>query len=503
MSVRYFDWIAHHARRQGKAVAAVDLPTGRALSYREFSRRIDRLAGFLAGRGVRPGDRVAVLAHGSTDVFALQFACFRVGAIFVPLNWRLAASELAAILADCTPLVLMHDASFGASAELLRERGGAGQCCLLGAAADADVQASAGDPRAAHPATLDDVATILYTSGTTGAPKGVTVTHGMNFWNAVNSAGVAGLSCDTVFLCVLPLFHTAGLNVFANPTFHLGGRVVVAPGFDAAETLRAIGDPACGITHFFAVPAHFQFMAQHESFDCCDFTRLRLACVGAAPTPEPLIRTWERKGVTLQQGYGMSETGPLMLFLDRQDAPAKPGSAGKPPLHAEIRVVDAAGADAGPGEVGEIWVRGPSITPGYWNRPEVTRSAFTDGWLHTGDAARVDADGFYFVVDRWKDMYISGGENVYPAEVENVLYRLPAIAEAAVIGVPDATWGEVGCAVLVLRQDATLGTEEVLAHCAAHLARFKLPRSVMFTEALPRTATGKVHKPTLRQQFGG
>lgn len=243
-------------------------------------------------------------------------------------------------------------------------------------------------------------------------------------------------------------------------------------------------------------------MGAHPEFAATDLSRLVFAGVGGAPTPDAILTAWNDKGVILQQGYGMTETSPIVMILDRKDAIRKLGSAGKPIMHGQVKVARTDGSDAPPGEVGELWVRGDHITPGYWQKPEVTAGAFTDGWLHTGDAAVMDDEGFYFIVDRWKDMYISGGENVYPAEVENILYQIPALAEAAVIAVADRRWGEVGRAVVVVKPDMRLTEDEVIAHCAANLARYKLPHSVVFTSALPRNATGKVHKPTLRQQFG-
>jgi fatty-acyl-CoA synthase len=504
ISIRFFDWIAHHASRRADAIATVDLATQRQFTYRVLDQRISRLARFLQdGYGAGPGDRIALIAQNGTCVFELQFACFRLGAIFVPLNWRLAPPELASILADCTPRVLVHDKGFADLAGRLSGGSTSMQLCAIGAGALRCEEALTRGPVLgnSYPVLLNSTATILYTSGTTGLPKGVLVTHGMNVWNAINSTSTAQLTGSTVFLCLLPLFHTGGLNAFANPTFHAGGTVIVARTFDAGDCLRVLADRKYGITHMFGVPANFQFMAQHDDFADCDLSRLSLACVGGAPASEVMIGAWLSKGVALQHAYGMTETGPLMLFLDRSDAARKIGSAGKPILHGEVRVVGAEGADAESGEVGELWVRGPSITPGYWKQTDLTRLSFSDGWLRTGDAARKDTEGYYFIVDRWKDMFISGGENVYPAEVENVIYRLPEIAEVAVIGVPDAQWGEVGHAFVTLRPGTALVAEDVLMHCAKLLARFKLPKYVAFTDALPRNATGKVHKPTLRAQM--
>ncbi len=323
----------------------------------------------------------------------------------------------------------------------------------------------------------------------------------MRFWQSVNLTGPCRLSAESACLTVLPLFHVGGLDVFANPLFHLGGKVVVMRAFDAALTLRLFTDPNADISHFIGAPAHFQFMAALPEFATARFNPL-FAYVAAAPVPLPLLKLWQAQGLDLLQGYGMTETCGVITIMEPSDAIPRAGSAGKPCLHIEVRLVGSDGSGAKPGEIGEIWVRGPSTTPGYWQRPDATAAAFTDGWLRTGDAALTDADSFYYIVDRWKDMYISGGENVYPAEVEDVLYQLSAVAEAAIIGVPDERWGEVGRAIIALKPDKMLSEAEIFAHCEVHLARYKHPRSIRFVQALPRNATGKVHKPTLRQQFG-
>ena len=502
MSIPYYDAIAHHAMRQPRSLAAVDLATGRRHSYQQFDDRITRLAGSLRSQfGIAAAERVAVLAPNTTDTFEVQFACGRLGAIFVPLNWRLANPELRAILGDCAPTMLIHDPEFADRAQQLAQHRDITNLVSIGTQFE---RLALEGPRLDQPvaATLDDISTILYTSGTTGLPKGAMITHGMNFWNTVHSISLAGIARSSVFLGLLPLFHTGGLNVYAYPVFQVGGSVLIMRGFDPGEALGLIGDPGVGVTHLFGVPANFQFMAQHPRFHETDMSRLVYAGVGGAPTPDTILRTWQDQGAILQQGYGMTETSPLVLMLDKQDAARKAGSAGKPVLHMQTRVVGEDGADVVPGTIGELWVKGPNITKGYWKQPETTAAAFTDGWLHTVDAALVDDEGFYFIVDRWKDMYISGGENVYPAEVENVLYQHESIAEAAVIGVSDPRWGQVGRAVVVVNPGRELGEDEVIAHCAANLARYKLPQSVVFTEALPRNATGKVHKPTLRRSFG-
>ncbi len=501
VSLFHYDWIANHALRRGHDLAAIDLGTGRRFSYAQFHRRIDGLAACMATEfGIGVGDRVAVLAESSTDVFEVQFACCRLGAIFVPLNWRLATAELAAILGNCDPKLLVHDEGFAGRVASL---GSTAPALMTGEGGDYERAAMSGRRPAAYAEMrLEDVCTILYTSGTTGLPKGVMVTYAMNLFNAIMISGLAEVSRRTVFLAVLPLFHTGGLNVYANPTFHSGGAVVVMRSFDPGAALAALGDPALGVTHFFGVPAHYQFPMQHPAFTTTDFSRLEMAGVGGAPAPVSIISGWQAQGVNVTQGFGMTETGPIVLYLDREDATRKIGSAGKPAMHVAVRLLSAEGVECGDNEIGELVLRGPAITPGYWNNQEATAAAIPDGWLRTGDAAIRDSDGYYFIVDRWKDMYITGGENVYPAEVENVLHQMAEIAEAAVIGVPSDRWGETGRAIIVLKPGQSLTADAVIAHCLSRLARYKLPADVVFTDVLPRNATGKVHKPSLRGRFG-
>jgi fatty-acyl-CoA synthase len=503
LQVRYYDWIAHHGRRTPEKTAAIDLASRRRLTYSQLDSRISRLAVHLRDRlNVSRGDRVAVLALNTTDTLEVQFACGRLGAIFLPLNIRLTVPELEFIVGDASPKVMIHDTDLIETALAVAKLCGVASTLLLGPDGSYEAGIAAAKPLdRVEPVTLDDTSTIMYTSGTTGRPKGAIITHGMTFWNCVNLGGPAYISPSSVLLTVLPLFHTGGLNCYTNPVLHAGGTVVIMRAFEPGQALELISDPAQGINVFFGVPAIYQFMSQHPAFETADLSRLVIGGVGGAPMPVPLLKTWEARGVALQQGYGMTETSPSVLVLDREDGARKAGSAGKPVLHTEVRVVRPDGSDAAIGELGELWVKGPNITPGYWNRPEANKSSFTDGWLHTGDATRVDEEGFYYIVDRWKDMYISGGENVYPAEVENVLHQLSAIAEAAVIGIPDPQWGEVGLAIVAVKGGKTISEADIFAHCAANLARFKCPRQIRFVDALPRNATGKIHKPTLRENF--
>ena len=504
MPVRHYDWIAHFARRTPDKLAAVDLASERRLTYAQFDARISRLATHLRDHlKIKRGDRVAVLALNTTDTLEVQFACGRIGAVFLPLNTRLTVPELHYIVGDAAPTLMIHDADLTDIALTVAKLCNIPSTLLLGPNGSYEAAIATSKPLdRAEEVTLDDISTIMYTSGTTGEPKGAIITHGMTFWNCVNLGGPAYISPSSVLLTVLPLFHTGGLNCYTNPVLHAGGTVLIMRAFDPGLALELISDPKRGINQFFGVPSIYQFMAQHPAFADSDFSRLVIGGVGGAPMPVPLLKVWEERGVALQQGYGMTETSPAVLTLDREDAARKAGSSGKPVLHTEVRIVRPDGTDAEVGELGELWVKGPNITPGYWNRPDANQSSFTDGWLHTGDAARIDEEGFYYIVDRWKDMYISGGENVYPAEVENVLHQLAAIAEAAVIGIPSEQWGEVGMAIIAVKPGHTITEAEIDAHCEANLAPFKRPRLIQFVDALPRNATGKIHKPTLRKNFG-
>ncbi|MDF1735305.1 MAG: long-chain fatty acid--CoA ligase [Minwuia sp.] len=506
MTIKVYDWLEHHAMFRGEHTALIDLASDRRFSYIETNERTGRLASWLSrDLGVQKGDRVAVLAPNTTDVVEVQFACAKLGAVMVPLNWRLTVSELSFITSDSTPKVLVHGNEFADTARAVAEKVGIPHVvettCDGGDSPFERGIASHPDPTPMVELTHDDLWTIMYTSGTTGLPKGAMITHGMTFWNTVNLGSPHRITPDAVQLTVLPLFHTGGLNCYTNPVIHAGGTVLIMRTFDPMTGLKLLGDPEYGITHFFGVPANYQFMAQLDEFPDTDLSTVQVAGVGGAPVPVSLLETWAARGLGLAQGFGMTETSPTVLVLDAGDAMTRPGSAGKPALHNQVRIVDPDGNDLPVGEIGELWCKGPNITPGYWNRPEATEAAIRDGWLNTGDASRCDADGFYFIVDRTKDMYISGGENVYPAEVENVIYRLDGIAEAAVIGLPDDKWGEIGCAVIVLKKGAELSPDTLTAYCREHLATFKVPRRVEFVQALPRNATGKVLKRTLRDDF--
>jgi fatty-acyl-CoA synthase len=501
---RSFDWIAHHALTRPDKVATVDLASGRTFTYAEMDDRTSRLASALAETfDVGPGDRIAVLANNNSNFFEVEFACWKLAAIFVPLNWRLALAELEFIVGDCTPTVMIIDDDFLESGIALSNSTGIAHLINWDGGSDLaadyeDAIASASPMIGAVDTTHDTPLTIMYTSGTTGRPKGAIITHGMVFFNAVNCTEFFRLGTDMVNLAFLPLFHIAGLNTFANPAYHFGGTNIVMRDFEPAACLDLISDPERGITHFLGVPTNYLFMSQVPAFSTATFPTVKAAALGGAPSPLPLLEAWGARGLPLQQGYGMTETAPLVTALKPEDCMTKIGSAGLPALHNQVRIVDEKGNDSAVGEVGELWTRGPNVTPGYWEFPEANASSFEDGYLKTGDAAYKDDEGFIFIVDRWKDMYISGGENVYPAEVETVIYQLPEIAEVAIIGKPDDKWGEVGMAIVVLKPETTLDEQAIINHCAKNLAKFKVPRSVVYVPEIPHNATGKMLKRELR-----
>ena len=503
MAIRHYDWLHHHARATPGRPCWSDLHSGRRFSFAEAEQRVRRLADHLQNAcGVEKRDRVAVLAMNSTDVMEVHAACAKLGAICLLMNWRLAPPELDYIMADAEPKVLVFDTASKGLVDAMAEKALHGiETTGLGEPSDYEdaIAAAHGDVRACGDLTLEDPWTLMYTSGTTGRPKGAPQTYGMALMNTINAAPSIGLTGASVGLTVLPLFHTGGLNTWTLPLLHHGGHSLIMRSFDAGHALRLIGDPEVGITHFLCVPANYLFMSQHPDFAESDWSRVVSANVGGAPTPKPLLEHYmAKKGVAIRQGFGMTETSPAVSIQDPETALAKPGSAGRPILHGELKIVREDGTEAARDEVGELWVRGPNITPGYWQRPDANAEEFVDGWFKTGDAARLDGDGDLWIVDRWKDMYISGGENVYPAEVESVIFALPGVADAAVIGEPDEKWGEVGVAVVVKAEGAEIDAEDVIEHCQGRLARFKIPRRVAFVEVLPRNATGKVLKRELR-----
>ena len=492
------DWIRHHATFSPSKQALVDLASGRSYTYVELDNRITKAAiYFRDSLGVERGDRIAVICHNDSDVFEIQFACRRLGAIFMPLNWRLAVAELEFICNDGAPKVLTHGSEFASQCQEIQNLCGIPHLITLNNGGESDYEA--GLARATTdlniaPMDLSDTWTIMYTSGTTGRPKGARMTYQMAVFNAMHCAMTMSLTESSKNIVFLPTFHTGGLNVYANPTFHTGGTNVVLREFDPKYFLELLSDKDLHITHMFGVPTNFLMMANEPGFGEADLSHIECLGIGGAAAPLALIEEFGRKNIKLQQGWGMTETGPLGLMLSPDQALAKLGSSGLPPMYVSLEIWEKDGTCVPRGESGELMIKGPTVTPGYWNKEEQHDDFFTDGWFHTGDVTRQDEDGYYYIVDRTKDMFISGGENVYPVEIENVIFEMDGVLENAVIGVADEKWGEVGRACVVLKEGANLNGEAILSHCNDKLARYKVPKQVRFFDELPHNATGKVLK---------
>ncbi|MGY1693189.1 acyl-CoA synthetase [Geodermatophilus sp. SYSU D01105] len=483
---------------------------GTTTSHAGFAERVRRTAGALAALGVRGGDRVAWTGTNHPSALETLYACGQLGAIWVPVNARLTAPEAQYVLEHSGAGVVVHGRDSGELADALRDRLPGVRAWVAAeppAPGGADSRPyeellTAASPEVRdEPVALDDPCLVMYTSGTTGRPKGAVLTHGNMTWNATNQVLGMDFTADERTLALAPLFHIGGLNGTVNPTLLRGGCAVVVRRFDPAGTLQVIEEQR--VTSFFAVPTMLDAMSREPDFAARDLSSLRTIGAAGAAVPIPTLRTWLDRGVTMQQCYGMTEASPGCTALDPADAERKVGSAGRPLFFTDLRVVRADGTDADVDEVGEVVVSGPNVMAGYWRDPEQTAAVLRDGWYHTGDAGSLDAEGFLYIRDRYKDMIISGGENVYPAEVESALLELPGVVEAAVIGVPDPRWGEAGLAVVVPAPGATEDAEAIRTALRERLAGFKVPRSVEFVDELPKTATGKIRKPDLRERFAG
>ncbi len=483
-------WIRDRARTTPRRVA-IDFLGGET-RYAELDERSERLAaGLLLEAGLTRGARVATLTGTSPEHVVVFFACAKAGLTLLPLNWRLTKAELAYQLDDAEPAVLLASDEHAATASSLHER----------VAGLEDLVADSNYLPSAPPVADDDGLLLVYTSGTTGRPKGALLTHANCFWTNLSFDRVAGLSDDDVVLSVLPQFHCGGWNVQPLLAWWKGARVVLEPSFDAARALELIAKRR--VTTMMGVPANYLFMAKEPGFASADLSSLRRAVVGGAPMPEALLEAWHERGVEIVQGYGLTEAAPNVLCLPPEDAVRKRGFAGKPYPHVDVALRDSETGllVEGVGE-GELVVRGPNVFAGYWGDADATAAAFADGWLLTGDVAERDDEGYYRMVGRLKDMVISGGENVYPAELENVLHEHPAVAEAAVVGVPDERWGEACLAFVVLASGESADEDELLAFCRGRLAKYKVPREVRFVDALPRNALSKVAKSELLELVG-
>ena len=500
------DWMERGARYWPDNLAVVDVAKGDAgrFTYAAMNQRADAAASWLRAAGIGRGDRVALLAHNGIEVLDVFFACAKLGAIFVPLNWRSHWRELVEVVDMTGPKALFFGPEFAEAARELASRCPqlASRVHLAGApeagsTAWEAVLATAGGPVTNPRVEAEDIACLLFTGGTTGTPKAAQLSYRMIAWNTLNTV-IHELQRGDVTITHTPMFHTGGLFVYTLPLLTLGGTVVIMKKWTADDMLELI--ERHGVTLLFCVPTQYQMMLDSPRFRTTSLASVRFLTSGGAPLPVPLIRDFcAVHKVAFKQGFGMTEFGPGIFSLAPEFAESKAGSIGRPNYFIDARIVDDDGKPVADGEVGELVLKGPSASSGYFGNPEASAAAFdADGYFHTGDLARRDAEGFFYIVDRKKDMFISGGENVYPVEIEKVLYEHPAVAQCAVIAEPDPQWGEVGRAVVVLRAGAGATEADLLQHCRAHLARYKVPKSVAFLDAMPLSPAGKILKRELK-----
>ncbi len=472
--------LAERARLTPDKIAIVSIETGERISYFELNARAERAASTVIAAGVGPGDRYGILFHNSVDFLALFFAAAKCGAIVVPLSTRATVHELQQIIDDCGMKICFRGPEF---ADLLLPMESTSSINSV-----RDARASRRNP--------EDTYCLLYTSGTTGKPKGVMIPKRQLYWNGYNTAVNWGLRDDEVSPIYTPLYHAGGVAAFLIPIFTVGGTIILHRGFDAAEVLRTVERERCTVV--LGVPTTLKMLMNAPEFATTDLSHVRWFISGGAPLPHYIIEAYQKRGVEMKQGYGMTEAGVNCFSMTVDDARRKAGSIGRPMMFTEVRVAGDDGGDVATGEIGEMWIRGPHVSLGYWNNPEATRAAFDDdGWLHTGDLARRDEEGFFYIAGRRKEMFISGGVNVYPAEIEAELVSHPRVADAAVIPIADETWGEVAVAFVV----GDAGEEELNAYLASRISRFKLPKRYIFLDALPRTPYGKVEKPKLARRL--
>ncbi|MDP2311808.1 MAG: AMP-binding protein [Pseudomonadota bacterium] len=476
------NWLEFHARFRPDAEALFDVSTGRRWTYAALRAWSLAWAGRLRAEGVVAGDRVVVVAGNRAETLALLFACAELGAILAPLNWRLAVPELQWQIDHCAARVVFADAAQRAR--------------IGGLPLEEEPTAS---PIEGPGAPLESPWVLMYTSGSTGRPKGALLTHAQLHWNSLNTTLACDLQPSDATLTFTPLFHTGGLNCLTTPLLHRGGRVVLTASFEPGEALRVIAEERVSV--LMGVPTIFQMMADHPLFDGADLRSVRDALVGGAALPMPLLHRYRERDIPLRQGFGLTEVGPNCFSLPPAEIDRKAGTVGMAIPHVAAKIVHPDGSECGTDEPGELLLSGPAVFGGYWDDPAATAKAVVDGWFRTGDILSRDAEGYFRVQGRLKEMYISGGENVYPPEIEGVLHALPGVAAAAVIGVADERWGEVGAAFVEPLPGHVLTEAAIREWVAPRLARFKQPRYVRVLPTLPRTASGKIDRVNLSKEL--
>lgn len=493
-----FDWIEKWADYSPNKIAVKEYETNRTLTYAELNRVANFLAAkFIHELGIQPKDRIVVIAENSIEHIVLFSVCQKIGTILVPLNYRLAQRELDYQIQNSDPSIIIIEEKFEEKIKGLESIKKVKKIISLKELSRIIEEEKSFEHKVSVKVYLneDDPIFILYTSGTTGLPKGALYTHRMLVWNSFNTSMRLDLTSEDLSVSCTPMFHTGGWNVIPTPFLHRGAYVCLMKKFDPDIILQLLEKEKA--TMFMAVPTMLSMMAQSQYFEKTNLSSVKFFIIGGEPMPLPLIELWHRKGVPIRQGYGLTEVGPSVTSLHQDDAVRKMGSIGKINFYIYHRVVDENGNDVKQGEVGELILKGPSVTIGYWRDEEATKESIKNGWFYTGDLVKEDEEGFLYIVDRKKNMFISGGENVYPAEIEKFLYTHPSVKEISVIGVPDEKWGEVGKAFIVVKEGKKLSAKEILEYCEGNLAKYKIPKYIEFVNEIPKTDTGKIDKKKL------
>lgn len=492
------DWLKQWSLYAPKTAALTDGDSGQTYSYSELYRLSLSGAAFLKKKyNIQKGDRIVHLSTNETSTFVLFFALARLGATLVPINFRLTPRELSYVITNAEPNLIVFEQAFKGLLSEIKNDIQISEDRWLPLVGDNSFTTLSAKEKPDHfefLSTEQSTALIIYTSGTTGFPKGAMISHQTLFWNSINTTLRLNISENDAAVIFLPLFHTGGWNVLSTPFFHRGAHVILTKKFDAEQVLHLSEEHQT--TLLFGVPTTMAMMARSKKFANTNLKSLRYAIVGGEPMPVELIKTWQNKNVPIRQGYGLTEFGPNVFSLNESDTVRKMGSIGFPNFYVEVKVVDETKKKLGPNEVGELWLKGPMAMTGYWKNPTGTAETFEDGWLKTGDLVYFDSEGYYYVVGRKKDMYKSGGENVYPAELEQVLQQIPWVKEAAVIGVTDPQWGEVGHAFISVKEDY-FNEQELREHCLKNLAKFKNPKYFTQLAELPKGDSGKILKRKL------
>lgn len=501
--INVFDWFQRWEAYSPEKVAVSEFETGRELTYRHIHQLSGEVAKwFTQDLALKKGDRIAILAENCLEYVVLFAVAQKTGVILIPLNYRLTASEIDFLLSDCQPRMILTEDKFLAKVRnsknyekitlRFRIEDFAQRCNELLALGQKTGFVN-------MVLTEDDPVFLIYTSGTTAFPKGSIYTHKMLFWNSINTQLRLDITAADRSINCAPPFHTGSWNVLETPFFHHGAYTLIMKNFNADAVLEAI--EKYDLTIFWAVPTMLKMMADSPLFGKSNLAKLRYFIVGGEAMPIPLIEKWHEKGIPIRQGYGLTEVGPNVTSLNQQDAIRKQGSIGKPNFYYEVKLVDSHNEEVPPGHEGEFVIKAPTVTPGYWNNEEATRQTIVNGWFHTGDLMRCDNEGYYYVVDRLKNMYISGGENVYPAEVERVLLSHPAVEAAVIVGVPDEKWGEAGKAFVIRKKDTDVNEATLINHCLERIAKYKTPKYVHFLEELPKNDAGKIDRKKLKSMI--